>query len=61
MESYAELAFESVLRDFEDEGAVLFAMDGEEKWIPRSVIKEIDIDGKQVEVKEWWAKEKGLV
>ena len=61
MESYAELAFESVLRDFEDEGGVLFAMNGEERWIPRSVIKEIDIDGKQVEVKEWWAKEKGLV
>jgi hypothetical protein len=61
MESYAELSFESVLRDFDSEDAVLFAMNGEERWIPRSVIKEIDVDGKQVEVKEWWAKEKGLV
>lgn len=40
--------------------AVLFAIDGEDVWLPRSQI-EISEEDKQVTLPEWLAVEKGLV
>ena len=43
--------------------AVLFIMDGEEQWIPKSLIENIsDEDGPgEVTIPEWFARQEGLI
>ena len=49
----------------ETDMAILVDIAGEEIWIPRSVIADPDdwFDGAngELEIKEWWAFEKGLI
>lgn len=56
---YATIDFDSVLH--ETTNAVLIEIDGEEKWIPRSVIDDIDYDRRSAEVETWFAEKEGLV
>jgi len=41
-----------------DDGAVLFSIKGENKWIPKSQIS--DYNNEIVAVKKWWAEKNGL-
>ena len=49
----------SVVLDDEQYKAVLFDLDGDEVWVPRSVLYGYEDD--EVEVAEWWAMEHGLI
>jgi hypothetical protein len=47
-----------------DEGkwdAILFSIEGENQWIPRSIIDDIWEDDQQVGVPEWFAWQEGLI
>lgn len=47
--------------DSEGSQAVLFGIGDREVWVPRSVIYEIDQDGRTVDIAEWKAIELELV
>ena len=57
-DEHAEIEHDELIRDHEDDMAKLFSIEGDEVWIPRSVI--IDDDDEQVIVKKWWAVKNGL-
>ena len=44
---------------FRTDNALLFVIEEDEHWIPRSVIQ--NDDGKIITVPEWFAKERGLI
>lgn len=45
----------------ESDGAICFDLGGEERWIPKSLIGEVDQDAMTVEVKDWFAHKEGLI
>lgn len=66
MDDDGTVTFEDTLATWETDKALRVKIDGEEYWVPRSVIHDNsevyrkDHTGKLV-VPEWWAIEKGLV
>lgn len=51
--------FRSVIRDRDSDAAILFDIEGEEIWIPRSLIDEQDSGS--VDVPKWFARKEGLL
>lgn len=47
--------------DNDDKAAYRFLIEANVVWIPKSVIKNVDEDSREVTVKEWWAKEEELI
>ena len=56
-----ELAYEDLLRNEEAEGALLFRIEGLDRWIPRTLLYEWDEDASTIAVPEWFAVKEGLV
>jgi len=44
----------------QNEGAVLYIIDGKKRWVPKSVIEEEDDSDKVVIIQDWWARDKGI-
>ncbi len=44
--------------EYKSDGATLFNIHGEKKWIPKSII--VDEGDEVVVVKKWWAKKEGI-
>lgn len=54
----AEVEYEDIVS--ETQRGILFQINGEEHWLPRSQI-EVDTDAKVITMPEWLSIEKGLV
>jgi type II secretory pathway component GspD/PulD (secretin) len=57
----ATIYFDKVIVDRDDLGAILFRIDKEEIWIPRSLIEQLDEGNNEVEIPEWFAIKEELV
>ena len=58
-DSYVVIDFDSWER--ETDAAELYVIGGKEKWIPKSVLGEVDFEENTIEVREWFAKKEGLI
>ena len=56
--TYLKLAFDEKVHDTDK--AWLLSFDGDEIWIPDSLIKYIDEDTKEVWVADWFVEKEGL-
>lgn len=57
----ATIYFDKVIVDRDDLGAILFQIDKEEIWIPRSLIDQLDEGSNEVEIPEWFALKEELI
>ena len=51
--------FDSVLKDTGEGGATLFLIDGEQLWVPNSIIEDIYIDS--FDIPRWFAEKAELI
>ena len=56
-----EISFDEILTDTGEGGATLFSIDGDEQWVPNSLITGLSHSRKVFEVPVWFAKKEGLV
>jgi len=61
MDNQVVICFDEIVVNRDDLGAVLFRMDNQEIWIPRSLIGWLDEEDNEVEVPEWFAIKEELV
>ena len=55
------VAYDSIIRNTGEGGATLFEIDGEEKWIPNSLIEEVWEKAQEVEIPRWFAEKEELI
>ena len=59
MTTYCEIVYDEIVLDRDDLGAILFRIDDEEIWVPRSLISELG--DQSFEVPEWFATKEELI
>jgi len=58
---FVEIEYDEVILDDNGLQAILYKIDGEDIWIPRSQIEDENYTGNSILITEWIADKKGLI